>query len=144
MKCIININENNNEEVHIFARKRTKLVDEIESLVENGTKELTGYSGGENYIISLGEIYCFTVENNKIYALTCDNKLWIKHRLYQIENMLDNRFIKINQSCIMNINCISKFDATISGTLNVTLKNGYVDYVSRRNVKSVKERLGVK
>lgn len=144
MKCIININENNNEEVHIFARKRTKLVDEIESLVENGTKELTGYSGGENYIISLGEIYCFTVENNKTYALTCDNKLWIKHRLYQIENMLDNRFIKINQSCIVNINCISKFDATISGTLNVTLKNGYVDYVSRRNVKSVKERLGVK
>lgn len=144
MKCIININENNNEEVHIFARKRTRLVEEIESLVENGTKELIGYSDDEAYMLSLGEIYCFTVENNKVYALTSDKKLWMKRRLYQIENMIDNRFIKINQSCIVNIRCISKFDVTVSGTLNVRLKNGYVDYVSRRNVKSVKERLGVK
>ena len=143
MKCIININENNKEEVHIFARKRTKLVNEIESLVENGTKELTGYSDGEKFIISLGEVYCFTVENNKVYALTSDKKLWIKQRIYQIENIVDNRFVKINQSCIVNIGYISKFDATVSGSLNVTLKNGYVDYVSRRNVKSVKERLGV-
>lgn len=144
MKCIVNINENCNEEVHIFARKRTRLVDEIESLVESGAKELTGYLDGEAYILSLGEVYCFMVENNKTYALTADNKLWIKLRLYQIEDMLNDRFIKINQSCIVNINYILKFDVAFSGVLNVKLKNGYVDYVSRRNVKAVKERLGVK
>ena len=144
MKCIININENCNEEVHIFARKRTRLVDEIVNLAESGSKELTGYSESEAYILSLSEIYCFAVENNKTYALTADKKLWIKLRLYQLEEMSDERFIKINQSCIVNINHIMKFDVAFSGMLNVKLKNGYTDYVSRRNVKAVKERLGVK
>ncbi len=144
MKCIVNINENCNEEVHIFARKRTRLVNEIESLVKNGLNELTGYADGETYVVSLGEVCCFTIENNKVYALTDNNKLHIKQRLYQVEDMLDNGFIKINQSCIVNIKFILKFDAAFSGVLNVTLKNGYTDYVSRRNVKAVKERLGVK
>ena len=39
---------------------------------------------------------------------------------------------------------IKKFDTSVSGMLTVTFKNGYRDYVSRRNLKSVKERLGVK
>lgn len=144
MKCIVTIDKNCSEEVHIFARERTKLVDEIKSLVENGAKEITAYYNGEAYIVTPAEVFCFAVENNKVYALTRNNKLYVKQRLYQLEEMLDGSFIKINQSCIVNVKLISNFSAAFSGALKVTLKNGYIDYVSRRNIKAVKERLGVK
>ena len=37
-----------------------------------------------------------------------------------------------------------KYQKTFSGTLSVVFKNGYTDYVSRRNIKAVKERIGIK
>ena len=55
--------------------------------------------------------------------------------------MLDENFIKINQSCIANIRQIEKVEGTFSGSLSVVFKNGYKDYISRRNLKNVKERL---
>ena len=73
-----------------------------------------------------------------------DEKFQVKLRLYEIEDIVDENFIKINQSCIANIRQIEKVQATFSGSLSVVFKNGYTDYISRRNLKAVKERLGVK
>jgi DNA-binding LytR/AlgR family response regulator len=47
-------------------------------------------------------------------------------------------------SCIANLSKIKKFNASFSGSLSVVFKNGYTDYVSRRSVKFIKERLGLK
>lgn len=144
MKLKITIDRNREEQILVFAHERTKLIDDIESIVNNSLKELVGYSKGEAQIISPSQVSCFSVENNKVYAITDKEKVQIKMRLYQLEEMLDGSFIKINQSCIANINEIKRFDSSISGTLKVVFKNGFSDYVSRRNIKSVKERLGVK
>ena len=144
MKLKITIDKMHDEEILVFAHERTKLVDDIESLVNNCTKEIVGYSAGEAQILHLSQISCFTVENNKVYAIVDKEKLNVKLRLYQLEEILDSTFIKINQSCIANVNEIKRFDFSVSGTLKVIFKNGYCDYVSRRNIKSVKERLGVK
>lgn len=144
MKLKITIDRNREEEILVFAHERTKLIDEIECLVGDYEKEIIGYTDGGAYKLSLPQISCFVVENNKVYAINGKEKLQIKMRLYQLEEMLGVGFIKINQSCIANINEIKKFDTSISGTLKVIFKNGYSDYVSRRNIKTVKERLGVK
>ncbi len=89
------------------------------------------------------DISCFFVENNKVYAMKKQEKLLIKQRLYQLEEQYSQKFIKINQSCLVNIDAIEKFSSSISGTLSVTLKNGYKDYISRRQLKIVKERIGI-
>lgn len=144
MKLKIVIDKTRDEEIVIFAHKHTKLIDDIENLVKNTSSEIIGYSEGEAKIISPSQTVCFTVENNKLYAITEKEKLQIKMRLYQLEDMLDSGFVKINQSCIANVKEIKKFDTSISGTLKIVFKNGYCDYVSRRNIKSIKERLGIK
>ncbi|MBQ2974550.1 MAG: LytTR family transcriptional regulator DNA-binding domain-containing protein [Clostridia bacterium] len=144
MKLKITIDRNHEEEILLFAHERTKLVDNIESLVKNFSREIIGYTETQTYILHFSNITCFIVENNKVYAITDKEKLQIKMRLYQLEEMLSDSFVKINQSCIANINEIKRFDSSISGTLKVVFKNGYGDYVSRRNIKAIKERLGVK
>ncbi len=143
MKCKTIINSEHEEEVFIYAHERNELVEKIEKLVSGETDELIGYTENEAEIISVDDVYCFIVESNRVYALTSKNKYLVKQRLYQLEAMQNSDFIKINQSCIANIKAIQKFNASISGSLMVAFKNGYVDYVSRRNLKNVKERLGL-
>lgn len=143
MKCYTYIEEVNEEKVLIYAKERTKLIDEIESLVESVNVDLTGIFNDEIIKIDINDVSCFISENNKVFALINDKKYQIKQRLYQIEEMNLEKFIKINQSCLANKKKIKKFESTIGGSLKVVFKNGYVDYISRREVKNVKQRMGL-
>ena len=143
MKCKTVIDKIREEEVIIYAHERNETVEAIEKLVLRSDFELIGYSGKSAVRLEWSEIYCFTVEDNKVYAVTETEKLQLKLRLYQVEELADESFVKINQSCVANISHIKRFDASISGTLRVVFKNGYTDYVSRRQLKTVKERLGL-
>lgn len=143
MKCTVILDKTREEEIIIYAHQKNELICEIERMAEGQAVQLVGYFMDELVKLVPSEVYCFTVENGKLYAICEDKKYLIKARLYNIEEMLDNKFIKINQSSIANIDKIQKFDASISGTLKVIFKNGHTDYVSRRNIKNVKERLGL-
>ena len=76
----------------------------------------------------------YNIESGK-YRMNC--------RLYHLEQRLPNSFVKIHQSCLANIRKIKRFDTSLAGTLTVCFQNGHRDYVSRRNLKQVKERLGL-
>ena len=143
MKLEIVIDKSREETVKIVAHEKTPLVCAIERLIEENNTELIGYIEREAIRLSASEIYCFTVEVGKVYALTDKGKLSLRRRLYSLEEALPESFIKINQSCIVNMNMIERFGVSFSGALQVVLKNGYSDYVSRRNVKKIKERLGI-
>lgn len=142
MKCRTFIDKEHEEEVVIYAHERNELVQSIERLAF-GSTELIGYTENEAVMLQTSEVYCFSIEGNKLYALTQNEKLQVKFRLYQVEDMLNENFVKINQSCIANIRKIERFDASVSGTMRVKFKNGHTDYISRRQLKNVKERLGL-
>ena len=143
MKFTVILDENRDEEIIIYAKQKTKIIEKIENLVKGYDKTINGYSQGEVVKLNLSDIYCFCTDGGKLYAICEKERYLLKTRLYMIEELLGNEFIKINQSSIANINKIQKFDVSIGGTLKVILKNGYTDYVSRRNLKFVKERLGL-
>ena len=143
MKISVFTDKNREEEIVIFAHEETELINQIKSLINDYSSQITGFKENEIYQLKATDIYCFTVENNKVFAITENDKFLLKNRLYSIEEGLSSDFIKINKSCIANIKKIERFDAAITGTLMVKFKNGYTDYVSRRSVKSVKERLGI-
>ena len=63
-------------------------------------------------------------------------------KLYELEEVLDkNDFIKISNSCIVNINQVECFDISILGTIVVKLKDDTKENVSKRNIKKVKQML---
>ena len=144
MKFKLIIDENREEEVIVYAKKESAFTEELESFVKNNSSEILGY--GEGSIVKLlpADVFVFAVEEGKVFAHTAAEKLLVQKRLYQIEEMLSEGFVKINQSCIVNIGQIERFEATFGGSLMVVLKNGYRDYVSRRQMKNVKERIGFK
>ena len=143
MKFTVIITNERDEEVVIYAREKTKLIEDIENLIRDNAFELIGYSGYEAVNLRTDEVVCFLVEEGKVYAITDKDRFRLKSRLYQLEETLPENFVKINQSCIANIKKIERFNTSVSGTLLIKFKNGYKDYVSRRQMKAVKERFGL-
>lgn len=142
MKLRIVIDKEKEEQILIYAHEKTPLIESIERLIENDAPRLTGYSEVGATVLSPDEIYCFISESGKTYAITEKEKLLIKSRLYIIESSLSG-FVRLNQSSVANISKIRRFEADLYGSLTVIFKNGYKDYVSRRQLKNVKERLGI-
>lgn len=142
MKCSLFIDKEKEEEVLIYAHEETSLVKDIISLASSDNL-INGILNDETVVINPSMVSCFLSENNKVYALIKDKKYLIKKRLYQLEEILDNSFLKINQSCLANRRKILKFKTSIGGSLMVIFDNGYKDYVSRRELKNIKERMGL-
>ena len=132
------------ERVVLHARQESDLTRAIQRLVQEEPTKLVGYREGDIVPLTPAQIYCVAVEGDRVFALCREEKLQMKLRLYVLEELLGDGFVKINQSCLANISQVERFDASVTGTLKVKFKNGHTDYVSRRQLKQVKARFGMK
>lgn len=131
------------EEILIRIRHACDLPERIAALTQEWEAPLLGYTEGRIVPLSPSRIVCITTENGKLLALTDRERLLLKRRLYEVEAALGDAFVRINQSCLIRIDAIECFETTLGGTLRVRMKNGFCDYVSRRQLKAVKERMGI-
>ena len=143
MKCEIRIDPQCDEKVIIYAREDAPFLHSIRQFVEESTPGFLGFRDTETVMLNPYDICCITVIDRKVYAICDKENLQLRERLYTLEAKLPPVFVKVNQSCLANITKIQRFDTSISGTLKLHFKNGYTDYVSRRQLKAVKERIGI-
>ncbi|KYH30611.1 putative HTH-type transcriptional regulator [Clostridium tepidiprofundi DSM 19306] len=116
----------------------------VDSLSNSQNRILTGIKDKKIFLLEDEEIYCFYSENQKVYAKTTKGKLWIKQKLYELENIYDGTsFIRISKSCIVNIDKIKNLDISYVGTIEIVFKNGEREYVSRRYISKIKKYLGI-
>lgn len=127
----------------VIAKEDSEVLRRIEGILTERQSEILGYSNGESVILEKHEIYAFITEGGRVYAITEKARYAVRERLYKLEEELSDVFVKINQSCLVNVKKIKSFGTSIGASLTVTLKNGYKDYVSRRQIKHVKERFGL-
>ena len=147
MKYTLFIDEGHDEEVIVYAHSKNELIERLEALINGqnlNTPPIIGYVGDDIVEVKPKDVSCFFIEDKRLYASTEKGKVLIKRRLYEIEKELGEDFIKINQSSIANIKHVERFSVSFGAALTVHFKNGYRDFVSRRQVKAVKERLGLK
>ena len=142
MKLTIVIDNAREEEIIVYAHNENDITRKIRLLAEGESAELLGYKGDAIFPLDAESITCFISDGNNVYALIDGERFKVRQRLYQLCDML-NGFIKINQSCLANISQIDHFESTPFGALTIVFKGGYKDYVSRRNLKTIKERFGI-
>ncbi len=146
MKFFLKIEKDAEPSVTVVCDKVTSTVKKIEELcLENETGEdiVYGYDGDEVVLLNLTEVACFFTKDKRVCASLLDKEYTVKYRIKELESILDHSFIKINQGCVANVNQIKKFAVSIGGSLKVIFKNGFVDYVSRRETINVKRRFGL-
>ena len=138
------IKSTDKEEVVVYSKEKNDLVSAIESLILQYDNALIGYKDDEFKELNILEIDCFFTQNDKVYARVNNENFIIRKRLYELYEFYKDSFMYINQGCLANIKRIERFRVSIGGSLLVVFNSGYEDYVSRRQLKSVKERIGVK
>lgn len=146
MKFYLMIDEEKEPSVTIVCPKVTSAVSKIEALCKEldwDEEVLYGYTDEEIFPLSLADVACFFTKDNKVFASVNKTEYATKLRIKQVLELVDDSFVKINQGCVANVKHIEKFTVTFGGTLKVIFKNGYSDYVSRRELKNIKRRLGL-
>ena len=143
MKFTLHIDPEREEEMVIYARENRPVFAEIQRLLAGTEQQLVGYEEDSIVVLKPKKITCFVSGGDKVFAIAGEHRYLVKKRLYQLEEQLGKDYIKINQSCLANISQISRFSASIGGSLEVAFRDGYKDYVSRRELKKVKERMGI-
>jgi len=125
------------------------LTPAIESLAQRLREEeegpLLGFQGERAYPLPPEEVTRFYAEAKAVHAQTAAGETYaLKLRLYELEERLDKHtFVRISNSEIVNLRQITALDLTLSGTIKMTLRGGAISWVSRRNVKKLKESLGL-
>ena len=104
---------------------------------------LVGFCEDKADILEAAQIIRIYTESGKVYAQTNTTDYTIRLRLYELENRLDKNFVRISNSEIINLKKVKGFDLSFTGTICVTLCNGFVTYVSRRYVSKIKQVLGI-
>ncbi|MBR4200222.1 MAG: LytTR family transcriptional regulator [Oscillospiraceae bacterium] len=140
------IDKNCQEEIVANVHARTPLICEIERLVQQDSQpdQIAGYIDDEIKMLEISGIECFTVENEKTYAVYQNCKRYlIRKRLYELEQILPDHFERISKSAIANWKKISKFKVQLSGAVDAVFQTGYVECISRRCYSDLKRRYGL-
>lgn len=131
----------------LHINKMTESVAEIISMLEKeNTSALTliATKDKKTYFIKPEDISLVRTEGRDIVCYDKrKNRYLLDKPLYELENMLDMDFVRISKSAIVNINQINHVEASFNGTMELVMKNGVKDYISRSFRKSFKERLGL-
>ena len=81
--------------------------------------------------------------DDKSFIYTKNECYEVKYRLYELEGILDGRFIRISKSMICNIRKIRSVKNAVNSRMTATLVNGETIVISRGYVKDLKKRMGL-
>lgn len=133
------------EETSITIQAR-EWTEELEALVKiiKSTKRtrLMGVDQEQSILLQPDEIDFIYAEKRKVYAAVQKQRIELKMKLYEAEALLEpHTFIRFSKSVIGNLNHIERFELAFNGNLRVHFKSGNKEYVSRKYVANLKEKL---
>ena len=118
------------------------ILDTLSNLEFHNTQQIIGNLDNQVYIIPIEDILCFYSDEKYNYCQTIQNNYKLRNTLYELEqNLNKDNWIRISNSCIVNINQIKYFDMGTIGSVVVVLKNGTTKDVSKRRIKDITQLL---
>lgn len=144
MKVTITKDIESGTAVEIHCREVTSETERLERYISRFDERLQATSEGNTYNVQLDEILYIESVDKKTFLYTTGNVLQTEKRLYELEELLDEKtFFRASKSVIVNLNKITKLKPEVTRNILATLTNGEVIVISRRNVKALKELIGL-
>lgn len=140
MKVRLEIDDTLKEDEIVISTK--KYTDEIKLLIESSKSKpkIQFFKQDTEYYLDLDSILFFESDNGKVFSHTTNDMFSTVQKLYELEKILPNHFIRISKSTILNIQKIYSLSHSVSSHL-VTFQNSHKQvYVSRMYYKLLKER----
>lgn len=120
-----------------------EMTEEIQNMIKHISKisetpsQIVANKNNEIYFIETKDVTAFFSKDKYVYARTHKDTYRIKYKLYELEEFLTKDFIRISNSCMINLEQIECFDTSIIGTILVKLKDGSTESVSKRNISTI-------
>ena len=119
----------------------SKAISILES--EEASDMLAVKKGSDIALLEFSDIYMFRVEDKQVNVYTENSNYLVKKPLYQVEEDLDQSFIRISKTTIVNLKKIDRVAPSLKGMMFIQLKNGLKDNISRKYLPDFKEALGL-
>lgn len=133
----------------VLTIRAAQLTPQLQALAQRLESEeegrLLGWQGERVTVLDSASLTRFYAQDRSVFCQdTAGETYALRLRLYELEEQLDpRRFVRISNSELVNLGQITALDLKLSGTIKLTLTGGVTSFVSRRNVKKLKEALGL-
>ena len=138
-------NEFEETSITINAPELSKEIEDIIKYVSNintSPTQILANNDNKIYFIDLKKVICFFSKDKYNYVRVKEGTYKVKYKLYELEEILKEKdFIRISNSCIINIKQVECFDTSILGTVLVKLKDNTQEAVSKRHFAQIKKLL---
>ena len=145
LKIRIEIDEGaEDDEIIIRCREFNKSIQKIQNYVLELSSQtnLVFYKNLTEYFLPLNSILFFETSDKGLDAHTIDDLYQIKNKLYELEEILPNNFVRISKSTILNVNHIFSIDKNLTSASVVQFNYTHKQvYASRNYYKILRQRL---
>jgi len=100
------ISDGQSEEVVIYCRKITPEVEAVVSLLNREDRSNlmpSFFKGDQQVYLSLREILFFETDAERVFAHTSDNAYEVRLRLFELEAMLPEYFVRASKAAIVSV-----------------------------------------
>ena len=144
MKLRIEITDGSMEdEIIIRCGRVDESVQKLQAYIQNmSAPKLTFYKENQEYYLPLEEILFFETDGEQIYAHTANDAFRVKHRLYELEEILPHYFVRVAKGTIVNAMQIYAINRNLTASSQVKFAGTHKQiYVSRHYYSSLKEKM---
>ena len=144
MKLRIEVTDGSSEdEVIIRCGRVDDTVQKLQAyILSMSAPKLVFYKGAQEFYLPLEEILFFETDGEQIYAHTTNDAFRVKHRLYELEEILPHNFVRAAKGTIVNTAQIYAIDRNLTSSSQVKFARTHKQiYVSRHYYSTLKEKM---
>lgn len=117
-------------------------VNRVVKLLETSSLSIMGKLNGENYILTLDQIFYFEAVDNHVFAY-CEKEIYeVNYKLQELTELLSQTyFIQTARTIVLNIKQIKKVTTLVNGRILAVLNNGEKMIITRVYAQKFKQKL---
>lgn len=144
MKVEIRLSEDVKEPYAVIhASAMTEEVRRAMEIFEAKGNVITAKEEGKIIILQPDEIYMVRAEHGEVVIYCEQRKYTSGKKLYEMEGMLGEEFMRISKSTIVNLKKIDSVEPSFNAMMYLVMKNGCKDYITRTYLPQFKQYLGL-
>lgn len=118
-------------------------LDMVYNILNPISHKLKIEENGRIYLIPSSDILYATIEERLVRVVTMQKSYLTNYTLCELEGILGSSFLRVHKSYLANINQIESIVPWFNNTYNLIMKDQYEIPVSRSNVKTFRQRIGL-
>ncbi|MCF6136671.1 LytTR family DNA-binding domain-containing protein [Pseudalkalibacillus berkeleyi] len=129
--------------ITVHAKQWSNEIDALVNKIKSPqAQKLFGEKDEQTIVLQPEEIDYIYSQHRKVFVTINGSTFEVKYKLYEIEKLLEGyQFSRFSKSVIGNLEKINRFEVAFNGNLCVYFHSGQKEYVSRKYVQEIKQKL---